>query len=71
MRRLTVAVQTGLRVAELTGLHRDDVVLTTGPHVRCRGKGRKQRSTPMTAGAVTTLGEWLKRHKAQFDSPLS
>ncbi|WP_231913907.1 tyrosine-type recombinase/integrase, partial [Rhodococcus sp. LB1] len=67
---LTVAVQTGLRVAELTGLRRDDVVLTTGPHVRCRGKGRKQRSTPLTAGAVTTLREWLKAHDAQPDSPL-
>ncbi|MDT2006752.1 tyrosine-type recombinase/integrase [Rhodococcus opacus] len=67
---LTVAVQTGLRVAELTGLRREDVVLTTGPHVRCRGKGRKQRSTPLTAGAVTTLREWLKAHDAQPDSPL-
>ncbi|CAN5789287.1 hypothetical protein BH09ACT7_BH09ACT7_60270 [soil metagenome] len=61
---LTVAVQTGLRVAELTGLRREDVVLTTGPHVRCRGKGRKQRSTPLTAGTVTTLREWLKTHDA-------
>jgi len=67
---LTVAVQTGLRVAELTGLRREDVVLTTGPHVRCRGKGRKQRSTPLTAGTVTTLLEWLKAHEAQPGSPL-
>lgn len=67
---LTVAVQTGLRVAELTGLRRDDIALTTGPHVRCRGKGRKQRSTPLTAGTVTTLRQWLKAHGAQPDSPL-
>jgi integrase/recombinase XerD len=67
---LTVAVQTGLRVAELTGLLREDAVLTTGPHVRCRGKGRKQRSTPLTAGTVTTLREWLKIHDAQPRSPL-
>lgn len=67
---LTVAVQTGLRVAELTGLRREDVVLTTGPHVRCRGKGRKQRSTPLTASTVTTLREWLKAHDAQPGSPL-
>ena len=67
---LTVAVQTGLRVAELTGLRREDVVLTTGPHVRCRGKGRKQRSTPLTASTVTTLQEWLKAHDAQPGSPL-
>jgi integrase/recombinase XerD len=43
---LTLAVQTGLRVAELTSLRRNDVVLTAGPHVRCHGKGRKQRSPP-------------------------
>lgn len=67
---LTVAVQTGLRVAELTGLRRDDVKLTTGPHVRCRGKGRKQRSTPLTAGTVATLREWLKANDTQPGSPL-
>lgn len=67
---LTVAVQTGLRVGELTGLRREDVVLATGPHVRCRGKGRKQRSTPLTAGTVTTLREWMKSHDGQPNSPL-
>lgn len=67
---LTVAVQTGLRVAELTSLCRQDLTLTTGPHVRCRGKGRKQRATPLTAGTVTTLREWMKAHDAQPDSPL-
>lgn len=67
---LTVAVQTGLRVAELTGLHRDDIVLTTGPHVRCHGKGRKQRSTPLTTGTVTTLREWLKANDTPPGAPL-
>lgn len=43
---LDVAVQTGLRVSELTGLHIGDVKLGTGAHVRCHGKGRKQRCTP-------------------------
>ena len=57
---LTLAVQTGLRVAELTGLHRQDLVLTTGAHVRCHGKGRKQRSTPLTTNTVATLREWLR-----------
>jgi integrase/recombinase XerD len=67
---LTLAVQTGLRVAEITALRRDDVVLTTGPHVRCLGKGRKQRSTPLTTSSVATLREWLKAHDAQPGSPL-
>ena len=38
---LMVAVQTGLRVSELIGLRRDHVVLGTGAHLRCEGKGRK------------------------------
>jgi integrase len=36
---LLVAVQTGLRVSELTGLLRSDVILGTGADVRCTGKG--------------------------------
>lgn len=67
---LTVAVQTGLRVAELTGLRREDVVLAAGPHVRCHGKGRKQRSTPLTSGTVSTLREWMSMHDAAPGSPL-
>ncbi|MGH9267741.1 MAG: tyrosine-type recombinase/integrase, partial [Acidimicrobiales bacterium] len=46
---LLIAVQTGLRVSELTGLTVGDVELGTGAHVRCRGKGRKERCTPLTA----------------------
>lgn len=67
---LTLAVQTGLRVAELTRLRRSDVVLTNGPHVHCRGKGRKERCTPLTAQTVTTLRTWLRTHPAEPDSPL-
>ncbi|TFB75007.1 integrase [Cryobacterium glaciale] len=67
---LTLAVQTGLRVAELTSLRRNDIDLSTGPHVRCLGKGRKRRSTPLTSGTVATLREWLKAHDAPPESPL-
>ena len=51
---LVVALHTGLRVSELIGLHAADVVLTAGAHVRCIGKGRKERCTPLT-GAIGTL----------------
>ncbi len=44
---LLVAVQTGLRLSEMTGLTRDDVTLGTGAHVRVIGKGRKERCTPL------------------------
>ena len=46
---LVVALQTGLRVSELTSLRREDVVCGRGTHVRCEGKGRKQRCTPSRA----------------------
>jgi len=56
---LLVAVQTGLRLSELTGLQRHDVVLGAGAHLRCMGKGRKERSTPLAKAAVTALKSWL------------
>jgi integrase/recombinase XerD len=56
---LTLAVQTGLRVGELLTLRCGDLVLTAGPHVRCHGKGRKERITPLTPNGVTTQRNWL------------
>jgi integrase len=49
---LLLALQTGLRVTELINLTRGDVVLGTGAHVRCVGKGRKERSTPLRKDSV-------------------
>jgi site-specific recombinase XerD len=40
---LLLAIQTGLRVSELTQLRWQDVQLGSGAHVRCHGKGRKER----------------------------
>ncbi len=57
---LLVAAQTGLRLSELTGLDRQAVHLGTGAHVRCIGKGRKERTTPLTAIAQRALQAWLK-----------
>lgn len=57
---LLVGIQTGLRVSELIGLQRKDVVLGTGAHVRCEGKGRKQRCTPLRQEAVEFLTTWLR-----------
>jgi integrase/recombinase XerD len=59
---LTLAIQTGLRVSELTRLVRRDIHLGTGPYVRCHGKGRKERATPLTAHTVTTLAPWFREH---------
>src|SRR5271169_439819 len=56
---LLVAVQTGLRLSELTGLQRPDVSLGTGAYVRCVGKGRKERCTPLAKTTVAVLKAWL------------
>jgi integrase/recombinase XerD len=52
---LLLAVQTGLRAAELTGLRCEDIVLGSGAHVRCVGKGRKSRCTPLRKDTVLVL----------------
>lgn len=44
---LLLAVQTGLRLSELTGLRPDDGSLGTGAHLHVLGKGRKERRTPL------------------------
>jgi integrase/recombinase XerD len=67
---LQLDIQTGLRISELTGLIIDDVHLGTGAHVSCRGKGRKERITPLTTETVTTLRGWLAEHDSQPDAPL-
>jgi len=67
---LLVAVQTGLRVSELTALTCADVELGTGAHVRCHGKGRKERITPLTSQAVAHLRVWLAERRGQSADPL-
>jgi integrase/recombinase XerD len=67
---LLVAIQTGLRVSELIGLNQQDVVLTKGAHVRCKGKGRKERSTPLRKEVTNALSAWLQEHPSQPTSPL-
>jgi site-specific recombinase XerD len=62
---LLVALQTGLRSGELTTLRHSDVVLGTGAHVRCYGKGRKTRCTPLRPDVVSVLDSWL--HEPPLD----
>jgi len=57
---LLTAVQTGLRLSEMTALRHDDVLLGTGAHVRCRGKGRKERCTPLAKPTVAVLKAWIQ-----------
>ncbi|MEO5743600.1 MAG: tyrosine-type recombinase/integrase, partial [Terracoccus sp.] len=41
---LTLAIQTGLRVSELTSLTTSDIHLGAAAHVTCTGKGRRHRA---------------------------
>jgi site-specific recombinase XerD len=67
---LLLAVETGLRVSELTGLRGADVVLGPGAHVRCRGKGRKDRCTPLSRPAVRVLQAWQRERQGALDEAL-
>jgi site-specific recombinase XerD len=67
---IRLAVETGLRVSELTGLRCDDVVLGHGAHVHCQGKGRKERCTPLSSQTVRVLQDWLRRRQGRPEDPL-
>jgi site-specific recombinase XerD len=67
---LALAIQTGLRVTELTSLLCHHVHLEAGAHVEVFGKGRKHRATPLTRQTVAVLREWIKERAGQPDQPL-
>jgi site-specific recombinase XerD len=67
---LVVAIQTGLRVSELTRLKICDVNLNPGAHVRVLGKGRKERCVMLTAETVAVLRAWLHERTGEDIDPL-
>ena len=67
---LLVAVQTGLRASELIGLRCEDVQLGAGAHVRCHGKGRKERCTPLRKDSAAALRAWLKERGGEPTDPV-
>src|SRR5207245_2499218 len=69
---LLTALRTGLRVSELTQLARRDLHLGTGAHVRCVGKGRRERCTPIDGPTIAALSEWLAEYPGtgRDDDPL-
>lgn len=62
---LLTTVQTGLRLAEISSIRQQDVSLATGAHVRCEGKGRKERCTPLTKSTITVLTAWIREQGAE------
>jgi site-specific recombinase XerD len=67
---MLLAVQTGLRVSELTSLNCGDVTLGVGASIRCEGKGRKQRAVPLTPPVETLLRDWLSERAGRLGDPL-
>jgi site-specific recombinase XerD len=67
---LLLAVQTGLRVSELTGLDCGDLTIGAGASVRCTGKGRKHRAVPLLAATEAVLKVWLGERAGNRDEPL-
>jgi len=67
---LTLARQTGLRASELIGVRRCDIVTGTGAHIRCEGKGRKQRCTPLRRETLEVLEAWVRERAGADSDPL-
>lgn len=67
---LIVMIQTGLRVSEMTGLRCSDLSLDASPHLRCRGKGRKERCVPLTKSTAALLRSWLRERDTEVDGAL-
>ena len=65
-----IAVECGLRVSELTGLRVGDLVLGRTSYVRCRGKGRKERVTPIRRELTLVLRSWLREREGTPSDPL-
>jgi len=66
---LLLLLQTGLRVSELINLNCRDIVCGPGAHVRCEGKGRKERSTPLRRPTAKAMQAWLKERAGSSDDP--
>jgi len=67
---LQVALQTGLRNSELIRLCRQDVELGTGAHIKCLGKGRKTRCTPLRSNLAARLSDWIAEQPPGPTTPL-
>jgi integrase/recombinase XerD len=67
---LTVALQTGLRCSELINARGCDIVTGTGACIRCEGKGRKERCTPLRRETAKALAGWLKDQGGAGQDPL-
>jgi site-specific recombinase XerD len=57
--RTLLTVQTGLRLAEATGLTRQNITLGKAAFLQVVGKGRKERAVPICKVVAAVLKAWL------------
>lgn len=67
---LLLAIHTGLRVSELVSVKCGNVALGTSAYIRCTGKGRKERTTPLASDTVSVLKTWMEERKGESHDPL-
>jgi site-specific recombinase XerD len=67
---LSLAVQTGLRLSEITGLCWNSVCFDHGANVRVVGKGRKERAIPLSKELKLELKAWIHFEKPLPNAPV-
>jgi site-specific recombinase XerD len=67
---IALCAQTGLRLSELLGLRVGDVAWGSPTRVSCLGKGRKHRTTPVTAPVAKILAAWASERAGSPAEPL-
>lgn len=66
---IDLMIETGLRVSEVTGLTCEDIHFGKGAHVRCLGKGRKERCIPISKEIQIAIKDWLKERPRNKEAP--
>ncbi len=67
---ILLGAESGLRASELTALRWADLELGRGAHVRCLGKGRKHRVTPLGAQCTAVLITWQREQGVDPAAPV-
>ncbi|MBS0349759.1 MAG: tyrosine-type recombinase/integrase [Proteobacteria bacterium] len=65
---MLLAIRTGLRVSEIISLRWDNIIFGSASHVRCIGKGRKERTTPLTKKTASVMKSWLSENKSNSEN---
>jgi integrase len=67
---ILLGVQTGLRVSELRALKWADITFGAGANLYTKGKGRRDRHTPLLPATASLLQGWMGHRSARLDEPV-